>query len=181
MTEIIFLLHYQVRINFPQDNVQGWCVYNPSSPNFLLITSIFINKTTSTHPWSFERDWRTSLTETEAGTLCPENTVERCKFVWGCRHLPKVHHGRLADSEAELRLSLQRAKLIPRVLIPTADFYRHDWHSNRLKKLMMCFKILSITDDLLFLSTIGKKHTVYDCSNLLSLFPLLNQMEFLSE
>lgn len=127
MTEIIFLLHYQVRINFPHDNVQGWCVYNPSS------LPIFCYKTTSTHPWSIERNWGTSLTDRQtppARECCGTYTL-----VWGCSHLPKVHLGRLADSEAELRLSLQRAKLIPRVLIPTADFYRHDWHSNLTLKI----------------------------------------------
>lgn len=47
--------------------------------------------------------------------------------------------------------------------------------------MMNVFQNTLYTDDLLFLSMTGKKHTVYDCSNLLSLFPLLNQMEFLLE
>lgn len=91
--------------------------------------------------------WKTeepSITETDAGTISPENTGEPYKLVWGCSHLPKEHHRRL-DSEAELCFSLQRDKLIPRVLIPTVELLK-TWlaQQSHLKINDECFKKLSI-------------------------------------
>ena len=145
------------------------------SPNFLLITSIFTNTPSLPIPGALKRDyWR------NPGHTGAENTVELHEILWAYPCLPKVPQWRLC-SKAQLHLALQRAKLIPRVLFPTAELLptrlAQQFH---LKINNECVsKHAFYTDDLLFLSTAEGQPTVYDCSNLLSLLPLLSHMHFL--
>lgn len=84
---------------------------------------------------------------------------------------PECHTGEfLFRSWTLLCLSLQRAKLIPRVLIPTAELLQM-WltQQSHFKINDECVSKYSFyTDDLLLLSTTGKKHThtVYELSKL---------------
>lgn len=138
------------------------CSQSLMSPNFLLITSLFISTTTSTHPWSFEKDWR-NLRHGEAGTTCPENTVQLDKTVCGCSHLPRAPQETRFRSWTRLCLSLQRVKLIPRVFIPTAELLQ-TWLTQQSRFKIndeRVSKYSFYTDDLLFLSTTGKTHTVW--------------------
>lgn len=123
------------------------------------------------------RSWR------EAGTTCPENTVQLDKTVCGCSPLRRAPQETRFRSSTRLCLSLQRVKLIPRVFIPTAELLQ-TWLTQQSRFKIndeRVSKYSFYTDDLLFLSTTGKTHTVDDYLNLLSLFPLLSQMEFLLE
>ena len=148
------------------------CLLSLTFFQFAAYRRIFRNTTTSTHPRSFEKE------------LCKKSPSQSL-------YLPREHCGSdsgAAPQETSLRSwtlasSHQRAKLIPRVLVSTTELLQ-TWltQQSHLKINDECVSKYSFyTNDLLLLLTTAKKHTVYDCSNSLSLFPPLSQMVLLLE
>lgn len=163
------------------------CSQSLMSPNFLLITSIFINTTTSTHPWSFEEGWR-NLHRGDRGRHC----LLRDHWNWirwseAAVISPECHTGdSLFRNWTLLCLSHQRAKLIPRVLIPTAELLQM-WLTQQshfkindecVSKYSLSILMTYFSYQQLVKSTLTP---CMNCPNLLSLFLLLSQIEFLLE
>lgn len=151
MTEIHFIHTIKIRADFSWDNVQGWHVYKPPISQF---------SPHHQHPGALKKDYSRNLHgRPRAGTSCPEN--RRDPIHCGQQHSGPSSAPQEPRLRAELCFSLQRAKLVPRVHIPTAELSETWLTQPHLKISNACvLKYSFYTDELLFL-TAGKKHTVW--------------------
>ena len=130
-------------------------------------------------PWSFKKG---SLKNPPSKRQAPPAQTTQWNWIKSSelKHLSKVPHRR-PGSEARFCLPLQRAKLIPRVLIQIEEPLP-TWlakHSHLKIDDECVLKCSFYTDDLFFLSTAGGKHIVYDCK--LAKSVSTTEMEFLLE